>query len=116
MAESTYASAEGFVQFDPKVREANGQEVTDYTIKTPGTEGILIRVTVWPELAVKGLEKGDWLAVDGKLSVSSYTDQSGAPRQTVQISASSLAFVKGVKRADRPVVNADNAANDKIPF
>lgn len=102
-----YVSASGFIQFDPVVREANGQSVVDYTIKTPGMDGVLLRVTVWPELQGDLLEKGDFIAVDGKLNIGSYTDRTGSPRQSVQISATQLAFLKGVKRQDREVVNTD---------
>lgn len=100
-----YVSACGFVQFDPREREANNQKVIDYTIKTTGTDGVLIRVTVWPELQDEDIEKGDFVAVDGKLTVGSYTGSDGASRQSVQISATSLAVLKGIKRAEREVVN-----------
>jgi len=116
MADVQYASAEGFVQFEPTERDANEQQVVDYTIKTPGTDGILIRVTVWPELQGAEIEKGDWIAVDGKLNIGSFTDRSGNPRQSVQISATSLAVVKAVPRKDRQVVNPGSSQNaqDKL--
>lgn len=99
-----YVSASGFVQFDPVTREANGQVVTDYTIKTPGMDGVLIRVTVWPELS-SDIEKGDFIAVDGKLNIGSFTGRDGATRQSVQISATQLAVLKGVSKGERTVVN-----------
>jgi len=108
MAEAQYVSAEGFIQFPPQERDANGQKVVDVTLKTPGTDGILIRVTVWPELQSVELEKGDWIAVDGKLNIGSFVGKDKVARQSVQISASSLAVVKGVPRADRAVVNVDS--------
>lgn len=101
-----YVTASGFVQFDPREREANNQTVIDYTIKTQGTDGKLLRVTVWPELQGEDIQKGDFLAVDGKLTVGSYTDSDGNPRQSVQISATSLAVLKGVEKAEREVVNS----------
>lgn len=106
MADAKYVSAVGFVQFDPRERDANGQKVVDYTIRTPGTEGVLVRVTVWPELQAAEVEKGDFIAVDGKLTIGSYKGQDGENRQSVQITASQLAVVSGVERQDtRPVVN-----------
>lgn len=105
MAEAQYASAEGFVQFEPVEREANSQTVMDYTIKTPGTDGVLIRVTVWPELQGADIQKGDWIAVDGKLNIGSFTGRDGETRQSIQISATALAVVKAVPRAERQVVN-----------
>jgi len=70
-----YATAVGFVQFDVTEREANGTDVRDVTIRTPGTEGQLIRVTLWPEFAEAEVEKGDFLAVDGKLEVREVDDK-----------------------------------------
>lgn len=109
-----YASAAGFIQFDVKEREANGQTVLDAVIKTLGTDGVLIRVTVWPELQTEPIAKGDFLAVDGKFTVGSYTDQSGQARQSLQISASSMAVLPGVKRGEREVVNSQNADTEPL--
>jgi len=105
MAEATYVSAEGFVQFNPTEREANGQKVVDVTIKTPGTEPALIRVTIWPELQGVEVERGDWIAVDGKFQVGAFKGRDGQDRQSIQISATNLAVVKPVERTDRAVVN-----------
>lgn len=107
-----YASAAGFVQFDPREREANGQKVIDYTIKSLGADGTLIRITVWPELQGVEIEKGDFLAADGKFSVNPYTDNdTGVSRQSLQISATALAVTKAVPKADREVVNTGSAQN-----
>lgn len=116
MADSQYVTAAGFVQYDPAVREANGKEVTDLTIKLPGGEGTQIRVTVWPELEYEGtIEKGDWVAVDGKFSVNSYEAKDGTKRSSNQISANYLALVKGAKRSEREVVSGPKG-DTKIPF
>ena len=69
MADSQYATAIGFVQFDVTEREANGQTVRDATLRTPGTEGSLIRVTLWPDFDEANVQKGDFIAVDGKIEV-----------------------------------------------
>jgi len=106
-----YASAVGFVQFDPTVREANGQTVVDYTLKTPGTDGRLIRVTVWPELQGDEIKRGDFLAVDGKMTISSY-EKEGERRQSIQISAKQLAYLPGRSQADREVVNSQDTSKD----
>lgn len=108
MAETAkYVTAEGFVQFDPIVREANGKTVTDVTLKTPGGEGVLVRVSIWEEIEVPfELEKGDWVAVDGKFSINTWDDKdTGAKRSQPQISAYSLVALKGVKKAEREVVS-----------
>jgi len=113
-----YASAIGFVQFPPNDREANGQNVREFTIKTPGTDGILIRITVWPELqtqAVLEAVKGDLVAADGKLTIGSYKAKDGEERTSVQISATALAITKGEARAEREVVN-EGASESQEPL
>jgi hypothetical protein len=113
-----YATACGFIQFDPVTREANGQEVVDYVIKTIGIDGRLVRVTVWPELQdnlpFKPV-KGDWLAADGKLTVSKY-EKDGEVRQSIQINARSLAVVEGVEPSERQVVNRGSQDSVKDLF
>ncbi len=113
-----YVGAAGFVQFDPNTREANGQDVLDLTIKTPGSEGTLIRITVWPELqtpAVLSVEKGDYVAVDGKLNVGTY-EKDGESKKSIQISATAIAVLKGEERAEREVVNESKGKSAKDLF
>lgn len=105
MSETVYASVEGFIQFEPQVRDANGQKVTDVTVKTQGSDGKLVRITIWPELETD-VELGDWLAAEGKLTLGRYEGKNG-PTQSIQVSASKLAVVKGVKKQVRAVVNED---------
>lgn len=119
MAEAkNYVTATGFVQFDPIERDANGKNVTDVTIKLPGGEKTYIKVTIWPEMNIPKIEKGDFVAVDGPFSSSTYQDKDGNQRTSLQISAYSL-NINGVRidRSDREVVQAQATANAKpIPF
>lgn len=113
-----YVGAAGFVQFDPITREANGQEVFEFSIKTSGSDGRLIRITVWPELqtpAVLMVEKGDYVAVDGKLNVGTY-EKDGETRSSIQISATAIAVLKGEAKARREVVNTKKGASTKDLF
>jgi single-stranded DNA-binding protein len=111
MAESKkYVTGIGFVQFDPQERDANGKQVTDVVIKTPGGDGKFLRITLWPELLVekslgRKVQKGDLLAVDGGFSSSVYQDKEGKQRTSLQISAFML-NINGtpIERADREVV------------
>lgn len=116
MAENTYVTAGGFVQFDPQEREANGKPVTDIVIKTQGGDGKFLRITIWPELPVekalgRKIEKGDLVHVDGKFSSSTYQDKEGKSKTSLQISAF-LLNING-KRIDREgeqvVVETDGA-------
>lgn len=121
-----YVTAVGFVQFDPQEREANGKQVVDLLIKTPGGDGKNIRVTVWPEILVteslgRAIEKGDFIAVDGGFSSSTYQGQDGSTKNSLQISAFQL-NVNGTRiaRADREVVAgsapAATGSDSKVPF
>lgn len=113
--EAKYVTAVGFVQFDPQEREANGKDIVEFVIKTPGGDGKLIRVTVWPEVKLGPVAKGDFIAVDGKFSSSTYQAQDGGQRTSLQISASNIAKLgESAPREDREVVTS--AKTKKAPF
>src|SRR6266496_706573 len=102
MADKIYVVAVGMVQFLPVEREANGQGVLDFTIKTAGTEGILIRVTLWPEMRVDGdPERGDFVSVDGELKLGTFTGKDGIERQSIQVNPNALFIGRGVTRPER---------------
>lgn len=113
-----YVTAVGFVQFDPQDREANGKSVRDIVIKTPGGDGKNIRITVWPEIAgADVIEKGDFIAVDGGFTSSTYQAQDGSQKTSLQISAFNLAVLgKALARADREVVQGAATKTDSVPF
>lgn len=109
-----YVTAVGFIQFDPVVRDANGKEVTDLVIKLPGGDQTQVRVTVWPEIQVgEPLKKGDFIAVDGVFTSSTYQDKEGKQRTSLQISAFNLAKLgAALPRGEREVVSSTGS----IPF
>jgi len=72
--DAIYGSAAGFIQFDVEEREANGATVRDATIRSIAT-GDLLRITIWPEHAETDLEKGDFIAVDGKVTIREVEDK-----------------------------------------
>ena len=113
MADATYVTAVGFVQFEPVEREANGKAVTEFVIKTPGGDGKNIRVTVWPETQLGPVAIGDFIAVDGKFSSSVYQAQDGTEKTSLQISAGYVAKLgEAAAREDREVVGTTK----KAPF
>lgn len=99
MADSEYATVVGFVQFDVDEREVNGQTIRDITVKTPGTEGKLVRVTVWPEYAGVDIERGDFVAADGTVTVREHNG-----KEYTNLNAKSLAVIPGAAKAERGVV------------
>jgi len=110
-----YVTALGFVQFEPVERDANGKTVTEFVIKTPGGDGKNIRVTVWPETKLGAVAVGDFVAVDGKFTSSTYQAQDGSTKTSLQISAGYIAKLgEAAEREDREVVTT--GAKKKAPF
>jgi hypothetical protein len=118
VADATYVTALGFVQFEPVERDANGKNVTEFVIKTPGGDGKNIRVTVWPETHLGEVVVGDFIAVDGKFTSSVYQAQDGTEKTSLQISAGYIAKLgESAPRDDREVVAArDREVTKKAPF
>lgn len=114
MADASYVTAVGFVQFEPVEREANGKTVTEFVIKTPGGDGKNIRVTVWPETHLGPVAVGDFIAVDGKFSSSLYQAQDGSEKTSLQISAGYISKLgESAAKDDREVVGGETK---KAPF
>lgn len=114
-----YITAVGFIQFDPQTRDANGKEVTHVVIKLPGGDQTQVRVTVWPEVQVGELKKGDFIAVDGVFTTNSYDATDGSKKTSNNISAFNIAVLgSAALRAEREVVNASSSqpASSSVPF
>lgn len=114
--DAKYVTANGFIQFETIERDVNGKRVLDATVKTPGGDGVLVRISVWEELLAeledKGivLEKGDFLAADGKFSINSWDDKTtGEKRSQPQISAKTVSVLKGIVAGDREVVTNNSS-------
>ena len=117
MADNQYVSVAGFVQFDPNEREANGKKVTEFFLKSLGGDGKNVRVTLWPEIKAETPQKGDFVAVDGKYSTSTYQAQDGSQRTSYQISAVYFAKLgEAAPREDREVVASATPKGSKVPF
>src|SRR3954471_14506534 len=109
MADKTYATAVGFVQFKVEERDVNGQTVRDVTIRTPGTDGKLIRITLWPEYAAQEVALGDFIAVDGDV-----TTREHEGKTYVNMNASKLVVFEGATRLEREVVSRKPASKSKF--
>lgn len=115
---SEYASAAGFIQFDPREREANGQKVRDVSIRAFGGNKT-IRVTVWSEFGAVPLAKGDLIFVDGKFSTNQAQNKEGAMVTYFNLSASMLVRIPGAQKAERGVANTTTTAapaTEESPF
>lgn len=101
MPELKYSTAAGFVQFPVEERDVSGQTVRDVTIRTQGENGILVRITVWPEWEIDSIEEGDFVSADGKFEAREVGDKTYHNLNSI----TRLFVGKGVKRAEREVVN-----------
>lgn len=111
MADNTYLSVVGFVQFEPRTREANGQDIRDFTVKPAGSDK-LIRVTLWPEFDHAPVEVGDFVGAEGKFTRSTFQDKdTGESRNSLQISANKL-NING-KRYDPADRDVKKSASDE---
>lgn len=103
-----YASAAGFVQFDVNEKEVNGQDIREFVIRTIGSQKLL-KVTLWPEWKDVPVEKGDFVAVDGKYEQSLGQAADGTPREYLSITAYYLVVTPGEQKAEREVVTKSAA-------
>jgi len=110
LSDKVYAGASGIVQFDPRVREANGKTVTDVTIKANGSQK-LINITIWPEFQLtQPVKKGDFISADGEFQSRVYQAQDGSQREGLSISPTSLVHVPCVPKMTTQVVQAQPVA------
>lgn len=107
MADAIYRTVAGFVQFDPNEREANGQTVRDFLVQQAGSEGVKIRVTVWPEFAGVEINQGDFVAANGKL-----TKNTAKGKTYINLSAKSLVVVPAAT-GDESESGVDGALDDE---
>ena len=97
-----YATVTGFIQFDVDTRDlSTGQEVRDVTIRST-TTGELIRITVWPDFDNTELYKGQFIAVDGEVTVREVGD-----KVYTNLSARSIAVLDAEAPKEREVVKKE---------
>ena len=114
----TYAVVGGFVQFEPKVREANGKTVRDVLVKALGTQK-MVRITIWPEHDGTEIGEGSLLIAEGKFSQSMGQAQDGSPREYLNLSASKLVVLPAAAKSERQVIRSAAPAaqsDEDIPF
>lgn len=86
-----------------RTNTVNGQNVSSFTIKAFGPAQVLISVSLWSEFEalVPHIVKGAFVSVEGKLKSET---KNGTTYHN--LSASQIAVLTPVARAERPVVNA----------
>lgn len=83
-----YITVAGFVQFDPRNREAGGKPVRDVAVRAIGNNKI-INITFWPEQTMP-VNKGDFLVVDGKFTQRTGQNKQGESQTYYNLSASTI--------------------------
>lgn len=123
---SEYAVAAGFIQFDPKDREVNGQDVKDIVIRALGSQK-RVYITVWPdhEEIFDDLAKGVFVVAEGKFQIRTKEDDDGDTQEFFNLSASSLLLLEQAGKKERETVNTDKKKSgakkktqnsDGVPF
>ena len=113
---SEYITVAGIVQFDPRTRQAAGQNVRDVLIRAIGSNKNF-SITVWPDKDGITINKGDFLVVDGKHSLCAGQNKDGEQVTYNNLSASAIIRIAGDATASAPKVAAAPAATgDDFPF
>lgn len=122
MAESTFRTLAGVVQFDPVERTAAGKEIRNVTIRTVGLKEQSMRVscTLWPSHADEDVAKGDFIVVEGKFDRKTGENKEGEAVTYNNLSVGSIlvlgALNDGERIATTAVGSADEPAEDDIPY
>lgn len=105
-----YRTITGFIQFDPTDREVNGKDVRSVVVKQTGLKDQAqnISVTVWDDHAHVALEKGDFVAIDGKFTTNQGKDKEGNPKTYFNLSAATILVIgKGDKGTESETTESD---------
>lgn len=87
--DAIYGSVAGFIQFEIDEREYNDGIIRDATIRSLST-GDLFRISFFPDFEDVALERGDFIAVDGKVQEREWEDDEGNTRTSVSMTAKRL--------------------------
>lgn len=109
-----YIGVSGFVQFDVKEREVGERTVRDVVVRQTGSTGTNINATLWPDFKDVEVEKGDFVAMEGKYSKTTKDTENG-PRTYHNLSVQRIRVEQDVVEAPKPdTVNA--ASDEDEPF
>lgn len=125
MADATYLSFSGDVQFDIKERTTDNGSLREATIRLFNhPEGRLMQVTLWDNVFEEvEIKKGDTLHVSGKFSSRVVEGDDGNERTFYNVQASSVTVVPVTKVApkkgeggERKVSNSKKKSSDEPAF
>jgi hypothetical protein len=87
--------AVGHIPWDPEAREIGGRKVRQFKLRTESQK--TIRVTVGPEYEHVPLKKGDFVAVEGRMTVEKRPLKGSGERELFDLAPSSLAHFPAVR-------------------
>lgn len=115
MAEGTFVTILGSVEFDPQTRDAQGKQVTDVTIRGAHNQK-RYRCTIWPNLKDFEVAKGDIVIFTGKGSTNTVDGDDG-PKTYNNVSVYAAKNLGALDEGEKPANdNAGTVADDDIPF
>lgn len=112
-SDAIYGSVAGFIQFDIEEREYNDGIIRDATIRSLAS-GDLRRISFFPDFEDVPLERGDFIAVDGKIDEREVVGDDGEVRVYVNITAKRL-FVGETFGVAAPKVEKKAAGSSSRP-
>lgn len=99
------------MQFDPAERTTNnGQDVRDIVVQAVGSGGKNVKITLWPEYGHVAVEKGTFVAANGK-----YTEDVVNGTTYRNLSASVLKVWPSESKSDSDVENKLPEDSDQTP-
>jgi len=116
----------GRVGQDPKIRQAGGSSVAEFSVATSekwsnGERTDWHRVVAWGKLAdivEQYVRKGDLVFIAGSMKYEKYTDKNGVEKEVAKVNARDLLMLGGNKQAaqsTKPAVALDEP-DDDLPF
>ena len=97
--DSKFACVAGFVLFEPDAVDVGEQSVRRAKVRALGSQK-LVRVTLWPEHAQVPLDRGDFIAVEGKWTATEAKGSDGVERTYYDISAANLVRLQAAPKQD----------------
>jgi hypothetical protein len=109
MNKTDYVVAAGFIQWEPEIREVNGQTVRDVKVHAIGSQKPF-RITLWPEYAGIALQRGDFIVAEGRLRTSVANGADGTVREYNDIDAARVVRLEPAPKQER----APQQASSKV--
>jgi len=116
----------GRVGQDPKIRQAGGSSVAEFSVATSekwsgGERTDWHRISAWGKLAdivEQYVRKGDLVFIAGSMKYEKYTDKNGVEKEVAKVNARDLLMLGGNKQSAQSTKRAValDEPDDDLPF